>query len=152
MSTYQHGRIFTLPRNRDIARCAESRQIPKPTVRLSWFTEKERITVLEHAVVRSEVKAVVRVFRTRRVRVPRIKLLDSILVFQDFAYHHIAIDDMLDGSAFFEVERSVWKIFGLAEHSVEQKDITYVYALPIQMLCRDFVLTKSRLPPGVRIL
>lgn len=149
---YQHGDIFTLPRNENVTSGAESRQIPKPTVRLSRFTKKERITVLEHAVVRSEVKAVVRVFRTRRVRVPRIKLLDSILVFQDFAYHHIAIDDMLDGSAFFEVERSVWKFFGLAEHSVEQKDITHTNALIVQMLRRDFVLTKSRLPPGVRIL
>ena len=90
--------------------------------------------------------------RTCRVRMPRIKLFDFILVFQDFAYHHIAIDDMLDGSAFFEVERSVWKLFGLAEHSIEQKDITYIYALPIQMFCRDFVLTKSRLPPGWLIL
>ena len=96
MTIYQHGGILTLPRNEDVTRGAESRQIPKPTVRLTRFTEKERITVLEHAVVRSEVEAVVRVFRTRCVRVPRIKLFDFILVFQDFAYHHIAIDDMLD--------------------------------------------------------
>jgi len=48
-----------------------------------------------------------------------------------------------------QAERSVWKFFGLAEHSIEQKDIAYVYALPIQMLCRDFVLTKSRLPPAL---
>ena len=86
------------------------------------------------------------------MRVPRIKLFDFILVFQDFAYHHIAIDDMLDGRALYKMERSIWKCFGLTEHSIEQKDIAYVYALPIQMLCRDFVLTKSRLPPGVRIL
>ena len=59
---------------------------------------------------------------------------------------------MLDGRALYKMERSIWKCFGLTEHSIEQKDIAYVYALPIQMLCRDFVLTKSRLPPGVRIL
>lgn len=152
MVIYQHGDIFTLPRNEDVTRGAESRQIPKPTVRLTRFTEKERITVLEHAVVRSEVKAVVRVFRTCRVRVPRIKFFDFILVFQDFAYYHIAIDDMLDGRTLYKMERSVWKFFSLTEHSIEQKDIAYVYALPIQMLCRDFVLTKSRLPPGVLIL
>ena len=112
---YQHGDIFTLPRNEDVTRGAESRQIPKPTVRLTRFTEKERITVLEHAVVRSEVEAVVRVFRTRCVRVPRIKLFDFILVFQDFAYHHIAIDDMLDGRALYKMERSIWKCFGLTD-------------------------------------
>ena len=59
---------------------------------------------------------------------------------------------MLDGRALYKMERSIWKCFGLTEHSIEQKDIAYVYALPIQMLCRDFVLTKSRLPPGVLIL
>ena len=128
---YQHGDIFTLPRNENVTSGAESRQIPKPTVRLSRFTKKERITVLEHTVVRSEVKAVVRVFRTCRVRVPRIKFFDFILVFQDFAYYHIAIDDMLDGRTLYKMERSVWKFFSLTEHSIEQKDIAYVYALPI---------------------
>ena len=59
---------------------------------------------------------------------------------------------MREVSACYKMERSVWKFFSLTEHSIEQKDIAYVYALPIQMLCRDFVLTKSRLPPGVRIL
>jgi hypothetical protein len=55
---------------------------------------------------------------------------------------------MLDGRALYKMERSVWKFFSLTEHSIEQKDIAYAYALPIQMLCRDFVLTKSRLPPA----
>lgn len=59
---------------------------------------------------------------------------------------------MLGGSTIYKAERSVWKFLGLAEHSIEQKDIAYVYALSIQMFCWDSVLTKSRFPPDGLIL